>query len=123
MKIRNDKVYKRHRRHRRVRNKVVGTPERPRLCVFRSASHIYAQLIDDTAGNTLVSSSSLKLAGVQPDEKMGKKMVTAREVGKLLAENARSKGISKVVFDRGGYLYHGRIAALADGARKNGLEF
>lgn len=123
MKVRNEKEYKRHRRHLRVRNKITGTPERPRLCVFRSALHIYAQLIDDTAGKTLVSSSSLKLTDIQPEEKVGTKIIQAREVGKLLAENAKAKGISKVVFDRGGYLYHGRVAALADGARKNGLEF
>jgi large subunit ribosomal protein L18 len=123
MKIRNEKEYKRNRRHLRVRNKVVGTPERPRLCVFRSSQHIYAQIIDDTAGATLVASSSLKIGDVQPDEKMGKKMARAKEVGRLLAESAKGKGISKVVFDRGGYLYHGRIAALAEGARKNGLEF
>lgn len=123
MKVRNEKEYKRNRRHFRVRNKIVGTPERPRLCVFRSTLHIYAQLIDDTAGRTLASSSSLKLTDIQPEEKMGRKIIQAREVGRLLAENAKAKGISKVVFDRGGYLYHGRVAALAEGARKHGLEF
>lgn len=123
MKVRNEKEYKRNRRHLRVRNKIVGTPERPRLCVFRSTLHIYAQLIDDTAGRTLASSSSLKLTDIQPEEKMGRKIIQAREVGRLLAENAKAKGISKVVFDRGGYLYHGRVAALAEGARKHGLEF
>jgi large subunit ribosomal protein L18 len=123
MKVRNEKEYKRSRRHRRVRNKIIGTPERPRLCVFRSALHIYAQIVDDTIGRTLVSSSSLKLTDIQPEEKKGRKIIQAREVGKLLAESAKAKGISKVVFDRGGYLYHGRVAALAEGARKNGLEF
>ena len=123
MKVRNEKEYKRNRRHLRVRNKIAGTSERPRLCVFRSALHIYAQLIDDSVGKTLVSSSSLKLTDIQPEKKVGTKIIQAREVGKLLAESAKAKGISKVVFDRGGYLYHGRVAALAEGARKNGLEF
>jgi large subunit ribosomal protein L18 len=125
MKIKNAKEYKRKRRHLRVRNKIVGTPERPRLCVFRSSLHIYAQLIDDTAGRTLVASSSLKVKTAAPDgkDKASRRIMQAREVGKLLAEGAKEKGIARVVFDRGGYLYHGRIAALAEGARKNGLEF
>ncbi|MBI4720238.1 MAG: 50S ribosomal protein L18 [Chitinivibrionia bacterium] len=123
MKARNEKQYKRKRRHLRVRNKIVGTPERPRLCVFRSSLHIYAQLVDDTSGHTIAASSSLKLGVVQSEDKASKKIQQAREVGKLLAENAKAKGISRVVFDRGGYLYHGRVAALAEGARKNGLEF
>jgi large subunit ribosomal protein L18 len=119
MKIRNEKLFKRGRRHRRIRKKIQGTPERPRLCVFKSARHIYAQIVDDTTGTTLVSASSIKL-GTKVD---GGKKSKAKEVGKLLAESAKQKGISKVAFDRGGYLYHGRVAALADGARENGLEF
>jgi large subunit ribosomal protein L18 len=154
----NKNVYKRWRRHKRVRNRVIGTPERPRVCVFRSNTHIYAQLIDDTAGRTLVSVSSLKLdaptarpaarpaaakaegkaegkKGKKADKaeaaeateaaatSAGRKTVLAREVGRLLAEAAKAKGVSKVAFDRGGYLYHGRVAALAEAARKAGLDF
>jgi len=174
MKTKNEKVYKRHRRHLRVRQRVIGTPERPRLCVFKSAKHIYAQIVDDTAGRTLVAASSLKLGplavepapveakaeikaetrteekevkgkgkegkGKEKDAKGkgqekekekkgkktwagGKKTAAAREVGRLIAEAAKGKGITAVAFDRGGYLYHGRIAALADAARRNGLQF
>lgn len=163
-KFGNQNVYKRWRRHKRVRNRVVGTPERPRVCVFRSNAHIYAQLIDDTAGRTLASVSSLKLeapaakpvakaakAEAKADASLkaggegkaegkkgkkdkaadvgekaaaaGRKILVAREVGKLLAEAAKSKGVNKVAFDRGGYLYHGRVAALAEGAREAGLDF
>lgn len=155
MKIKNETAYKRHRRHLRIRQRVVGTSEKPRLCVFRSAKHIYAQIVDDAQGRTLVAASSLKIGAeaVRPPadaaggakekeakgkgkdkdkdkEKKGKKTWTggrktaaAREVGRLLAEAAKEKGISTVCFDRGGYLYHGRIAALAEAARKNGLLF
>lgn len=158
MKIRNETVYKRQRRHLRIRQRVVGTTEKPRLCVFRSAKHIYAQIVDDTVGRTLVAASSLKLKpaivapaveaaaeakdkeskgketkgkGKDKDKEKkgkpawtgGKKTAAAREVGRLLAEAAKEKGISAVCFDRGGYLYHGRIAALAEAARKNGLSF
>jgi len=182
MKTKNEKVYKRERRHRRVRQRVIGTTERPRLCVFKSAKHIYAQVVDDTVGRTIVAASSLKLgplavepapaeikaetkaetkaeikaetgAGEQeakgkgkegkgkgkdakgkekekePEKKGkkswtgGKKTAAAREVGRLIAEAAKVKGITTVAFDRGGYLYHGRIAALADAARKGGLQF
>ena len=163
--------YKRWRRHKRVRNRVVGTPERPRVAVFRSNQHIYAQLIDDEAGRTLLSVSSLKLeapaAAPKKAEKPkaeksdakaeksdakaegkkgekgaakaakvekaapkeagvfvgGKKTALAREVGRLLAEAAQAKGFKKVAFDRGGYLYHGRVAALAASAREHGLDF
>jgi len=161
--------YKRWRRHKRVRNRVVGTPERPRVAVFRSNQHIYAQLIDDEAGRTLLAVSSLKLeapaaatkkadakaekAAAKPEksdakaegkkgdkaakpakaEKAagkeagvsagGKKTALAREVGRLLAEAAQAKGFKKVAFDRGGYLYHGRVAALAASAREHGLDF
>lgn len=114
-----DKNISRTRRHRRVRGKVFGTSERPRLCVFRSLNNIYAQIIDDVAGNTLVSASSIeKSFSADGGNKVG-----AREVGKLIAERSVGKGIKEVVFDRGGYLYHGRVKELADGARENGLKF
>ncbi|NIM18637.1 MAG: 50S ribosomal protein L18 [Candidatus Latescibacteria bacterium] len=123
MKIKIDKVYKRRRRHLRVRRKVVGTPDRPRLCVFRSHRHIYAQIIDDSNGRTLASASSLKLEKMEPEEDASKMMNQACVVGKTIAGLAKEKGITKVAFDRGGYLYHGRVAALANAARKEGLEF
>jgi large subunit ribosomal protein L18 len=112
----------RQRRHLRVRKKISGTAERPRLSVFRSAKHIYAQLIDDDRGVTLVSASTLdkELAG---QIKNGGNVEAARKVGELLAKRAVAKGVVKVVFDRGGYLYHGRIRALAEAAREAGLEF
>ena len=106
----------RQRRHLRVRKKVNGTAERPRLVVFRSDKHIYAQLVDDDAGRTIATVSSLKLAE-------GKKSERAAEVGKQVAVLAKDKGITRVVFDRGGYKYHGRVKAVADGAREGGLEF
>ncbi|MGC8791997.1 MAG: 50S ribosomal protein L18 [Bryobacteraceae bacterium] len=105
--------------HRRIRKKVRGTPERPRLCVFRSLKHIYAQVIDDTRGHTLAAASSLEKGRSIP----GGNVQGAREVGRLIAERALAKGIRKVVFDRGGYRYHGRVKALADAAREAGLEF
>ncbi len=104
------------RRHRRVRKKVTGTAERPRLAVYRSNRHMYAQLIDDVAGRTLASASTT--AGAQGDDPKGR----ARAVGRSLAEKARTEGISKVTFDRGGFLYHGRIREVAEGAREAGLE-
>jgi large subunit ribosomal protein L18 len=110
------------RRHTRVRQKVLGTPQRPRLAVFRSLAEIYAQVIDDQAGHTMISASSVdhelqaKVAGLKKTEQ-------ARLVGKTLAERAKAKGIVKVVFDRGGFRYTGRIKALADGAREGGLDF
>jgi large subunit ribosomal protein L18 len=107
---------RRFKRHLRVRNKVRGTPERPRLVVFRSLKHIYAQLVDDTANRTLATVSDL---GIE----QGKKGERAAEVGKLIAERAKTAGITRVVFDRAGYRYHGRVKAVADGARKGGLEF
>ena len=107
-------------RHKRVRGKISGTAERPRLNVFRSASHIYAQLIDDTKGVTLTSMSS---NDKEYNGKPGGNCEAAKEVGKALAERAKKIGITQVVFDRGGYLYHGRVKALADGARESGLEF
>ena len=103
-------------RHLRVRKKVNGTPERPRLVVFRSDKHIYAQLVDDTVGRTIVTVSSQRVTS-------GKKSEKAAEVGKQVAAVAKDKGITRVVFDRGGYKYHGRVKAVADGAREGGLEF
>ena len=111
-----------HRRHRRVRKKLSGSPERPRLAVFRSHQHIYVQVIDDAEQHTLVSASSL-----EPELKSklasGGNIAAAVEVGKLIAERAKAKGIETVVFDRGGNLYHGRVQALADAAREAGLVF
>ena len=106
-------------RHKRVRGKVSGTPERPRLNVFRSETNIYAQVIDDTKGVTLVSASSLE-KGFSCD---GTKTDAAKKVGEVIAQRAKDKGIDTVVFDRGGYLYHGRVKALAEGAREGGLQF
>ena len=106
------------RRHSRVRNKVSGTTEMPRLNVFRSNENIFVQIIDDTKGNTLVSSSSVELK-----IKNGGNVEAAKLVGKDIAEKAKKAKIKKVVFDRGGYLYHGRVEALAEAARENGLEF
>ena len=106
--------------HQRIRLRVRGSEERPRLAVFRSLKHIYAQVIDDRKGNTLAAASSgEKKAGVGN----GGNLAGAKQVGKLIAERAQAKGVKKVVFDRGGYLYHGRIKALADAARQAGLEF
>ena len=107
------------KRHQRVRAKVSGTPERPRLNVFRSEKNIYAQVIDDVAGHTLVSASSLD----KEIEGNGGNKTAARAVGKLVAERCKAAGINAVVFDRGGYVYHGRVAELAEGAREGGLEF
>ena len=108
----------RQRVHDRIRTKLSGTAERPRLNVYRSLNHIYAQVIDDAQGVTVVSAST-----VASKVKTGGNVAAAKEVGKLVAERAKEKGIKKVVFDRGGYLYHGRIKALADAAREAGLEF
>jgi large subunit ribosomal protein L18 len=106
------------RRHNRLRKRVSGTPERPRLVVKRSSRHIHVQLVDDTVGRTLASASTMGLRGVDGD-----KSALARQVGGLIAERAKAAGISAVVFDRGGNRYAGRIAALADGAREGGLDF
>ena len=111
------KSEKRTMRHRRVRAKVFGTSERPRLSVFRSNKHIFLQIIDDSQGRTFVSASDLKI------NKKGTKTEIAREVGRALAQEAVKKGIKKVVFDRGGYKYHGRVKAVAEGAREGGLIF
>jgi len=105
--------------HKRLRKRLQGTPERPRLAVFRSIHHIYAQVIDDRAGRTLAAASSVeKAAGAS-----GGNVAAAKQIGQLIGERAKAKGITQVVFDRGGYLYHGRIKALADAARQAGLEF
>ena len=109
----------RQRRHRRLRVRLSGTEQRPRLSVFRSLQHIYAQLIDDARGVTLAAASTKTAA----DAASGSKTERARQVGRQLAKRAREHGIQSVVFDRGGYLYHGRVKALADGAREAGLEF
>ena len=106
-------------RHKRVRGKVSGTPERPRLNVFRSETNIYAQVIDDTKGVTLVAASSLEKGFEGP----GSNCEAAKKVGETVAQRAKDKGIDTVVFDRGGYLYHGRVKALAEGAREGGLQF
>lgn len=102
-------------RHTTVRKHLVGTADRPRLAVFRSSAHIYAQVIDDSAGKTIVSESDLKMKGTKTEK--------ATEVGRKIAEKATKKGVTAVVFDRGGFLYHGRVAALAAGAREGGLKF
>jgi large subunit ribosomal protein L18 len=106
--------------HKRIRQRVTGTAERPRLAVFRSLKHISAQVIDDRAGHTLASATS---ADKKTAVGKGGNVLGAKEVGRVLAERAKEKGITKVVFDRGGYLYHGRVKALADAAREAGLEF
>ncbi|MRN57096.1 50S ribosomal protein L18 [Paenibacillus sp. 19GGS1-52] len=117
-----DKNKARLKRHLRVRKKIQGTTERPRLNVFRSSKHIYAQLIDDVTGVTIVAASTLD-KGLSADIGNGGSVEAARKVGQLVAERAKEKGYAVVVFDRGGYLYHGRIQALADAAREAGLEF
>jgi large subunit ribosomal protein L18 len=108
------------RRHARIRRRVFGTPERPRLAVFRSNQHIYAQIIDDTAHHTLVAASTLE-ADVLEEDTPGATQAAAAAVGKVIAERALKAGVTQVVFDRGGKLYHGRVAALADAAREAGL--
>ena len=109
----------RAKRHARVRGKISGTPERPRLCVFRSESNIYAQIIDDVNGTTLVAASSVE----KDFEGRGSNIEAAKKVGAVIAERALKKGIEDVVFDRGGYIYHGRVQALAEAAREGGLKF
>jgi len=118
----NPRTLARQRRQSRVRKKVLGTAERPRLCVFRSARHMYAQVIDDVNGVTIVAASTM--SPTLKDKIKGlKKTEAAKLVGKTVAEEAKTKGITKVVFDRNGFLYHGRVAALSDSAREAGLEF
>lgn len=113
----------RKRRHVRVRAKVSGTPIRPRLNVFRSSAHIYAQVIDDTQGHTLVSASDLEDDVVSAAGEHPTKVARASAVGKVIADRAKEAGVTDVVFDRGGFLYHGRVKAVADGAREGGLNF
>jgi large subunit ribosomal protein L18 len=117
------KVARRQRAHRRVRNRVAGTAERPRLAVFKSDKHLYAQLIDDLAGHTLAQASTLdpEVRG-RLDGGTGN-IAAAKAVGTVVAERAKAKGVEKVVFDRGGYIYHGKVKAIADAAREQGLEF
>jgi len=121
------KQLKLKRRHKRVRAKIVGTSKVPRLCVFRSNQHIYAQLIDDSKGKTLASVNDFELkkgkAKSADKQEMSGKIKLAFEVGKLIAKKAGENKISKVVFDRGGFQYHGRVKAVADGAREGGLKF
>jgi large subunit ribosomal protein L18 len=118
--IRNlDKKEIRTRIHKRIRRKLAGTTERPRLAIFRSVAHIYAQVIDDSKGVTLVSASSVD-KGAKTN---GGNVAAAKAIGKLVAERAKEKGVKQVVFDRGGYAFHGRVKALADAARAAGLEF
>jgi large subunit ribosomal protein L18 len=112
----------RQRVHARVRTRVSGTPERPRLSVYRSVGHIYAQIIDDRSGRTLASASSVDKE-TKKALKGGGNIASAKAVGKVIAERAKAAGVSKVVFDRGGYKYHGRVKALADAAREAGLQF
>ena len=112
----------RKRKHIRVRKKISGTPERPRLCVYRSLTNIYAQVIDDSTGRTLVSASTIDKE-IKDSVGFGGNVAGAAEVGKLVAIRALAQGISVVVFDRGGYIYHGRVAALAEAAREAGLNF
>jgi large subunit ribosomal protein L18 len=109
----------RSRIHKRIRRKLAGTAERPRLAVFRSVAHIYAQVIDDSKGQTVASASSVE----KTSKTNGGNVAAAKAIGKAIAQRAREKGIKKVVFDRGGYQYHGRVKALADAAREAGLEF
>ena len=111
----------RRRVHDRIRKKMIGTAERPRLNVYRSLNHIYAQVVDDLKGATIAAASTAE--GKKEDRRTGGNVAAAKAIGKLIADRAKQKGISKVVFDRGGYLYHGRIKALADAAREAGLKF
>jgi large subunit ribosomal protein L18 len=115
------KNQKRGHVHDRIRKKMQGTAERPRLNVYRSTNHIYVQVIDDLHGQTLVSASTAE--GQKQNRRTGGNVAAAKEIGKTIAERAKEKGVTKVVFDRGGYIYHGRVKALADAAREAGLQF
>ena len=117
-----DRAQERSKIHLRIRRKLSGTGNRPRLCVFRSLAHIYAQVVDDLAGKTLAAASSVENA-VCGDKKKAGNIAAAKMVGKAIADRAKAKGIEAVVFDRGGYLYHGRVKALAEAAREGGLKF
>ena len=121
MLTRISKNQKRGHIHDRIRKKMQGTAERPRLNVYRSLNHIYVQVIDDLHGKTLVSASSAE--GKKEERRTGGNVAAAKAVGKIIAERAKAKGVSKVVFDRGGYIYHGRVKAMADAAREAGLQF
>jgi|APIni6443716594_1056825.scaffolds.fasta_scaffold1520951_1 large subunit ribosomal protein L18 len=118
----NSRNHLRLKKQRRIRNHVIGTDKRPRLCVFRSSMHIYAQVIDDSKGQTIVAASTYEKE-VKGQPKFENKVAAAEFVGKLLAERALGKGVKKIVFDRNGFLYHGRVKAVSEGARKAGLEF
>lgn len=117
-----DRSRERQRIHRRIRRKISGSSARPRLCVYRSSKYIYAQIVDDTQGKTLVAASTRE-KDIRGDLKNAGNIQASKLVGKAIAERAKAKGIESVVFDRGGYLYHGRIKALADAARESGLKF
>jgi large subunit ribosomal protein L18 len=117
------KRVRRSRRKQGIRKEILGLPDRPRLSVFRSLNHVYAQVIDDLTGKTLASASTMDKGFKSSAAGTGAKMSEATAVGKLVAQRAKEKGVSKVVFDRNGYLYHGRVKALADGAREGGLQF
>ena len=121
MSLTNPRALARKKRKTRIRKKITGTPVRPRLSVFRSAKHMYAQIIDDTTGTTIVTASSVE-KDVKDQPKFDSKRAQANLVGKLVAERALEKGIKQVVFDRNGFLYHGRVKALSDGAREAGLK-
>jgi large subunit ribosomal protein L18 len=118
-----DRKQKRDWRKIRIRKRLTGTPAAPRLCVYKSASYIYVQAVDDTKGVTIAAASSLEPAIKGSLKTSGKHISVAEKVGELVSERLKAKGIERVVFDRGGYLYHGRVKALADGARKGGLQF
>jgi large subunit ribosomal protein L18 len=117
-----DRATERRRIHKRIRNKISGSTARPRLCIYRSSKYIYAQIVDDTQGRTLVAASTAEKE-VRGDLKQAGNIQASKVVGKAIAERAKAKGIELVVFDRGGYLYHGRIKAVADAARESGLKF
>ncbi|MEW6260563.1 MAG: 50S ribosomal protein L18 [Thermodesulfobacteriota bacterium] len=119
----NPRYTARLKRKQRIRKNLIGTTDRPRLCVFRSAKHMYAQIIDDSAGKTLAAASTLEKEIAATLSTVNGKVEKAKLVGKAIAERAKGKGIKRVVFDRNGYLYHGRVKAVSDGARENGLEF
>ncbi|MGI5853153.1 MAG: 50S ribosomal protein L18 [Bacillota bacterium] len=123
MITRPDRKASRRKRHLRIRKKVFGTTERPRLCVFRSVNHIYAQIIDDQKGITLAAASTLDAEIKGKTGGNGGNIAAAKEVGSAIAKRAQEKGIKAVIFDRGGHIYHGRVSALAEAAREAGLEF
>ncbi len=122
MSATNPKQVARLKRQKRIRKRTQGTTQRPRLCVFRSAKHIYAQVIDDTHGQTLASASSME-SDIRQRADFDNKVALATHIGKLIGERAQEKGVKQVVFDRNGFLYHGRIKAVSDGARESGLDF